>query len=120
MAAIQPIYVRFPGAYIDPNAPNFINFANDREVKAYRSAITGLEEKFDLSPAKLQSFLNRVKERVRVYNWANIINVAFPAPAAVAGVAQAAPPPINLITNYGQVTLAQVQAHATVYMALQQ
>jgi hypothetical protein len=64
--------------------------------------------------------LNQVKEIVRVYNWAAIINIAFPAPAAEAGVAQAAPPLINLVTNYGQITFAQVQAHATVYMALQQ
>jgi hypothetical protein len=59
-------------------------------------------------------------ERVAEQNWYNIINIAFPAPAAVAGVAQAAPPPINLITNYGQVTSEQVRTHAAVFMALQQ
>jgi hypothetical protein len=45
-----------------------------------------------------------------------LINVVLPAAAGAA----AAPAPINLINNYGQVTLEQVQVHAAVYMAVQE
>jgi hypothetical protein len=116
--AIVPIFTRFPGEYVDPLAPNFIDWSNDREVKTYKAAVVGLDEKFDLSPSKLHSFLNRVQERVTVYNWNVVVNIAFPVPAAAAAPAPIARPPINLITNYGQVTLEEVRAHAEVYMAV--
>jgi hypothetical protein len=112
---MPPVFVRFPGEYEDPNAPQFIDYSLERERKTYKTAIAGLDEKFDLSPSKLQSFLNRVQERVMEHNWTGIINIILPAPF-VGGMA---PPPVNLITNYGQVTLEQVRAHAEVYMAVQ-
>jgi hypothetical protein len=72
-APLAPIFSRFLGEYINPNAPDFIDWSNERELKTYKSAITGLEEKFDLSPIKLQSYLSRVQERVTMYNWTNTI-----------------------------------------------
>jgi hypothetical protein len=70
-----------------------------------------LTEKFDLTPNKLQSFLNRVNERVAKQNWGGVINIILP-PANPGAIA---PQPINLITNYGQVTLQQVRNHANEY-----
>lgn len=114
------VFARSPGEYVDPAGPQFINWASEREVKAYKTAIKGLEDKFDLSPLKLQSFMNRVQERATMFNWQEILDIILPVPAAVPGMPlPQAPQPINLITNYGQVTLAQVQAHAGVYMAIE-
>jgi hypothetical protein len=55
-----------------------------------------------------------------MYNWTAIVNIALPASAAgAAGLpAAVAPLPINLITSYGKVMLAKVQAQATVYMGV--
>jgi hypothetical protein len=114
-------YFRGPGEVNDPNGPQFIDYSLEVNKKAYKYAVTGLSEKFDLSPQKLQGFLNRVNERVAEQNWNNIINITFPVPPAAAG--QAAPParaPINLITNYGQVSSDQVRTHSAVFMAVQQ
>jgi hypothetical protein len=113
-AAPAPVFVRAPGEYVDPNN-QFIDFSLERERKIYKSATTGLEQKFDLSPTKLQSFLNRVQERVAEYNWNDIIEVTFPIPPG----AVVPPPNLNLITNYGQITKDQVKAHAEVYMMMQ-
>jgi hypothetical protein len=44
-----------------------------------------------------------------MFNWQEILDIILPVQAAVTGmpITQASQP-INLITNYGQVTLAQV------------
>jgi hypothetical protein len=112
-----PIYVRFPGEYVDPAAPNFIDYSLERERKVYKSAIAGIETKFDLTPTKLQGFLNRVQERVIQYDWSAIMNIVIqPPPGAYYMMG---PMVVNLITHYGQVTREQVRQHAEVYMVLQ-
>jgi hypothetical protein len=115
-----PAFFRGPGEVIDANAPQFIDYRIESNKKAYKHAVSGLTEKFDLTPNKLQSFLNRVNERVAEQNWTGIINILIPAPVPIAGAA--APPPtyINLVTNYGQVTLQQVRAHANNYCVINQ
>jgi hypothetical protein len=113
------VFFRGPGEVNVPNGPQFIDYNLEANKKANKYPVTGLTEKFDLSPNKLQSFLNRVTERVAEQNWYNIINITFPVPPAVAGqAALVAPPPINLITSYGQVTGEQVQTHAAAFMVL--
>jgi hypothetical protein len=113
-AALPPPAVAFfrgPGEVINPNAPLFIDYTIESNKKAYKYAVSGLTEKFDLTPNKLQSFLNQVNKRVAKQNWGGVINIILPPvnPGAIA------PQPINLITNYGQVTLQQVRNHANEY-----
>jgi hypothetical protein len=115
-AVVAAQFFRGPGEVIDPNAPQFIDYSIESNKKAYKYAVSGLTEKFDLTPSKLQSFLNRVNERVAEQNWTGIINIIIPAPALPIGAP--APPVINLITNYGQVTLDQVRNHANAYCAI--
>jgi hypothetical protein len=113
---VQPaaIYSRCPGKYIDPLAQQFIDYLIERERKTYKSAVAALDNKIDHSPSKLQSFLKRVQERVTNYNWNNIINIILPAP----GPGYLPQPPVNLISNYGQVSLEQVRNHANAYMGI--
>jgi hypothetical protein len=63
-AAVPPVFFRGPGEVIDANAPQFIDYTIESNKKAYKYAVSGLSEKFDLTPSKLQIFLNRVNERV--------------------------------------------------------
>jgi hypothetical protein len=63
--------------------------------------------------------MNRVQERVTMFNWQGILNVIPPMPAQAAlGAVFPVPQPVNLLTNYGQLSMAQVQAHAEIFMAI--
>jgi hypothetical protein len=79
--------------------------ANDR--KYYMSAIKGLDEneKFNLSPVGLRSFLNSVRRRVELHCWHDVVNVPV-----VAGVGN-----LNILDQYGIVTMIDCTAHANAY-----
>jgi hypothetical protein len=79
-------------------------------MKIYNAATKGLEKKFDLKEDSLHLFLTEVKERVRTFGWNVIVTVPD---------SSVPPIPRNLLTNFGQVTLADCNAHATTYYATQ-
>jgi hypothetical protein len=67
-----------------------------------------MEDKFNLKEEHLRVFLETVKEHIRTYKWSTI--VTGPDENAVGQ---------NLATNYGQLTLLLISAHATGYVNLQ-
>jgi hypothetical protein len=87
-------------APLDYNKPN--------ELKIFKSATASMQDKFDLKEEHLRVFLETVKEQVRTYDWIHIITV--PDDNAINR---------DLTTNYGQVTRANVQAHAATYIGQQ-
>ncbi|KAL7566243.1 hypothetical protein ACA910_011306 [Epithemia clementina (nom. ined.)] len=87
---------------------NVLDYDNDQgAVKLYHKAIAPMEDLFDGTPEKVHIFLANVADKARRYNWDAILTVAV------------APTTYYLITQYGQVTNAQVQAHAATYVGTQ-
>jgi hypothetical protein len=82
-------------------------------LKYFYKATKGLDDgnKYSLSPDKLKSFLDQVEKRVRLSGWAPVLTVPTIVVAPAVGVNR------NLISEYGNVTIAECQAHATTYMA---
>jgi hypothetical protein len=68
--------------------------------------------KYDLTPGKLKSFLDNVRQRTAIYGWNDVVNVPTMQLAPGAG----APNMNNVINSYGTVTITECQAHATAYM----
>jgi hypothetical protein len=56
---LAPIFARSLGEYFDPAILALISWTDNQEVKAYKAAISGLDDKYDFSTLKFQSFLNR-------------------------------------------------------------
>jgi hypothetical protein len=106
MAANVPPAILNPGA----NAINVLVFTDQNDVKFYHRAIKGLDDslKYDLSPNKLRTFLDNVRQRCSLYGLDTILTV--PTAATPAGE--------NVIENYGKVTMAKCNASAMVYYAL--
>jgi hypothetical protein len=107
-AAIPPVppvapFALLPGAAY--NAP--LDYSKASELKIFRASTTGMDDKFDLKEQHLRVFLETIKEHVRTYNWVQIITV--PDDNAVNR---------DLVTNYGQLTLANVSNHAAGYINL--
>jgi hypothetical protein len=112
MAAV-PQFFRNPGEYVAAGTP-FVDWSSDRELKNWKAATKGLDNKFDLKHENLMVFLNRVHERARAFSWMTIIDV----PHTAAGAAAAEP--TNIIENYGLITMEECRAHATTYLAARQ
>jgi hypothetical protein len=103
-AAAGPVpgpFARLPGDALV--APLDYNKAND--MKTFRSATEPLTDLFDLKPENLHNFLVKVRERSRIYNWTNVINV----PDADGDF-------FSLVESYGQVELSDCQEHAATYI----
>ncbi|KAL7575398.1 hypothetical protein ACA910_007306 [Epithemia clementina (nom. ined.)] len=87
---------------------NVLDYDNDAgAVKLNHKAIAPMEELFDRTPEKIHVFLANVADKARQYNWDAILTVSM------------APNTFHLITEYGQVTQAQVRAHTTTYVGTQ-
>jgi hypothetical protein len=103
---VPPAFALLPGSA----AINPLTFTTSEDMKIYNAATKGLEKKFDLKENNLHLFLTEVKERVRTFGWTDIITVPD----------SSAPPVMrNLLTNFGQLTVANCTAHATTYYATQ-
>jgi hypothetical protein len=108
-AAIPPVappvpFALLPGAAY--NAP--LEYSKSSELKIFRASTSGMDDKFDLKEDHLRVFLETVKEHVRTYNWTAIVTIP-----GENGIHR------DLVTNYGQLTLAHVSAHAIAYITLQ-
>jgi hypothetical protein len=88
-----------------------LDFNNAEDNKFYQKAIKGMDEseRYDLTPIKLKSFLDNVRQRAVIYGWNDVLNV--PTLAVAPAI------PINhVINNYGVVSMAECVAHANAYM----
>jgi hypothetical protein len=91
---------------------NALDFNRSDNVKFYQKASKGLDEskRYDLSPGKLKSFLDNVRQRSDVYGWNGVLNV----PPIV--IAPAVPVLNHILDSYGTISMAACTAHATAYM----
>jgi hypothetical protein len=88
-------------------------YTDQNDLKYFYKVTKGLdaENKYDLSPEKLKGFLDQVSKRARLSGWAPVLTVPTIAVAPAVAVNR------DILTEYGNVTLAECQAHATTYMA---
>jgi hypothetical protein len=94
-------FARLPGdAFVAP-----LDYTKANDMKTLRSATEPLTELFDLKPENLYSFLVEVRERSRIYNWADIINIPDEDGDE-----------FSLVESYGQIELTDCQAHAATYI----
>ena len=98
---------------------NTLDFGTKEGRKYYEQATRSLfstDEKFDVEPGRFQLFVNLLHTRARdlgmLENGANCM-VSIPAPPG--GVA---PPAVNMITDYGRLTLEQIKAYETTFIGL--
>jgi hypothetical protein len=100
-APIVVPFARLPGdAFVAP-----LDYNKSSDMKTFRAATEPLAEKFDLKPENLNNFLVEVRERSRIYNWSDVLNV----PDDDGDI-------FNLIDSYGQITLEECVNHATTYI----
>jgi hypothetical protein len=97
-------FALLPGAAFN----NPLDFSKAGELKMFRSATAGMVDKFNLKEEHMRVFLGNIKEHVRTYNWQEIVTI--PDGNAVNR---------NLVTNYGQLTLANINIHAIAYIDTQ-
>ena len=109
MAAQNP-----PPNFIFALAPALINqgpidYSTADGIKLWRGGIEPLaKELFTLEAHKFKLFLTTLGDRAMTYGWENILNV--PVDAAVP-----AGPAHSLLSQYGQISLQQIRAHAAIY-----
>lgn len=80
-----------------------INYATSEGMKIYNAAVTGLFNKYNGKANEMHIFLKNVKERSQTFGWNNILQV--PKDGGT----------LNLIDQYGIISLTDVQAHARTY-----
>jgi hypothetical protein len=88
------------------NAPLDYNKAS--ELKIFRSATTGMTEKFALKEQHMRVFLGNLKEHARTYDWEGILLIPD-----LAGVQR------NIVTQYGLLNAASITAHVITYIDTQ-
>lgn len=94
-------FARLPGLQnTDP-----LDYKDSADFKVFSKASEGFTEKFELKDDKLGMFLAMIKDRSDIYNWIGILQV--PDSNAVKR---------NLLTNFGQVTLADCRAHVLTFL----
>jgi hypothetical protein len=81
---------------------------SDRDIKMYHKAIVPNVGaiKYDLKSEGLKSFLESVRVRAKLYGWMDILDI----PDATGAV-------VSILDQYGNITMDECRAHATVYMA---
>ena len=77
-------------------------------AKIYKAAVDPLEDQFNCKPEGLKVFLSQISDRSLSAGWAEVLEI--PPDVAHPNVNL-----INLLTDYGTITLDQVQAHAWSY-----
>ena len=98
-------------ALVDPGVIDYSTSDGKKlYAKATQSLYGGTDEYYDGKGEKLSSFLFKLKTRAQEYGWME--GGVFEIEVGDA----AAPIQINMLTNYGTVTLEQVRAHALTYV----
>jgi len=90
-----------------------IDYSTADGIKLWKGGIKPLaKELFTLEPHKFKIFLAVLADRAMTYGWGDILDVPIDAAVTVG-------PTRSIITHYGQVTLDQIWAHATIYNSTQ-
>jgi len=85
-----------------------INYETTEGLKLFKNATAELKSDYDLSPEGLNVFLKETDDRAHAYGWTHILNI----PPDLGNPDRL----VNLISDYGQLSLEQVQAHAETYI----
>ena len=94
-------FARAPG---QNNSGDILDYSQDAANKLYKSATAPLVSLHDLSAGNLRDFLQLLEQRVDVYDWNTITEIENDDGTFV-----------NLLKQYGNVTLAQVRKDAKQY-----
>jgi hypothetical protein len=98
------IVIRSHPAGLDGNAAYF-TYDSAREQKYFGKATEPMETKYDGSAKGLLMFITKVEQKAELFGWAPILTI----PTATMGN-------LSLLDHYGQITLADIKAHAITYM----
>ena len=90
---------------------HILDWSNPAHTKQYYKATLPLDstEKFDGQPNKIRLFLVHVEDRAQHFNWQSILTIPVGHP----------PISYNLVHNYGQMSLQDVQTKALTYVRMQ-
>jgi len=88
---------------------NVLDYTTTEGIKLYGKAVSPLDPKYDLKSDGLFTFLQKVRNRAIEQDWENILRIAVPPATPIAG--QAAPI-YNIVTEYGRMSMANVDASA--------
>jgi hypothetical protein len=94
------IVIRSHPAGLDGNAAYF-TYDSAREQKYFGKATEPMETKYDGSAKGLLMFITKVEQKAELFGWAPILTI----PTATMGN-------LSLLDHYGQITLADIKAHA--------
>jgi hypothetical protein len=100
---IPNIVIRSHPAGLDSNAAYF-TYDSAREQKYFGKATEPMETKYDGSAKGLLIFITKVEQKAELFGWAPILTI----PTAQGN--------LSLLDHYGQITLADIKAHAATYM----
>ena len=104
VGAAATVYARFPGRAND----GLLDFNLEKHMKFFSRATIGLTTKYDCSSSGLAVFLQKVKERILIFNFTSILQV--PSGDTI-------PIMRDLIQSYGLITIEECQAFAITYLA---
>ena len=93
-----------------------LDYTTSEGIKLYGKAVAPLDPKYDLQSGGLFTFLQKVRNRAIEQDWEAILRISVPPAALIAG--QAAPT-YNLVTEYGRMTMANVDASSRTYAFLE-
>jgi hypothetical protein len=103
-AAVPAVFALHPAALMHNAA--FLDYSSTEGRKAYERAIEPLDPVYDGTQKGLQMFIHKVKRKAGICGWLDSI-LTIPTHR---------PTPLSLLTNYGQITLRDIYAHADTYL----
>jgi hypothetical protein len=89
-----------------------LDYTTTEGIKLYGKAVSSLDPQYDLKSGGLFTFLQKVRNRAIEQDWDDILRIAVPPAVAIVG--QAAPT-YSLVTEYGRMSMANVDASARTY-----
>ena len=103
---VPPVFALAPGLN-----NHILDWSNPAHMKQYYKATSPLDstEKFNGQPNKVCLFMAHVENRAQQFNWQSILTIPVGLP----------PVSCNLVCNYGQMSLQDVQTKSLTYVRLQ-
>jgi len=104
-----PLFTLRPALHNNGN----IDYATVAVQKLYKQGIEKVQEElFDVEANGVHAFLNALADKAEVVGWSSILNIPK-------DIAHPNNDLVDLTTNYGEISLVQVRAHASSYVATQ-
>ena len=105
---VGPVFSLTPAAL---HTAAFIDLGSAEGRKLFSTATKPLDEPYDGSKSGLHMFIHQVATRALICGWTNtILTIPKPTPANPNAT-------LSLMTQYGQIDLADIEAHAITYQA---